>query len=72
MQPAIPVVFVAVFLAFHAVSATPRAGLYVDNGRGQSAMEKLMSKAEKREMEMEFLNLLGEALLISAFITPNF
>lgn len=62
MQLAIPVVFVAVFLVFHAVSATPRAGLYVDNGRGQSAMEKLMSKAEKREMEMEFLNLLGKAL----------
>ncbi|KAJ8951807.1 hypothetical protein NQ318_019780 [Aromia moschata] len=38
---------------------TPRAAIYVDNGRDQTAIDRLMTRAEKEEMELEILNLLG-------------
>ncbi|KAF5297757.1 hypothetical protein FQR65_LT09931 [Abscondita terminalis] len=35
------------------------AGLYIDNGLDQTVIDHVMSKQEKREMELEILNLLG-------------
>lgn len=35
------------------------AGIYVDNGYDQTSIERAMTKQEKREMELEILNLLG-------------
>lgn len=37
----------------------PPAGLYVDNGLDQTIIERIMSKREKQDMELEILNLLG-------------
>lgn len=37
----------------------PQAGLYIDNGLDQTVIDRVMSKQEKREMELEILNLLG-------------
>ncbi|XP_066143448.1 protein 60A [Euwallacea fornicatus] len=59
MRPVILVKFCVIVVTLSAALGTPRAGFYVDNGRGQSAIERFMSKDEKREMEVEFLNLLG-------------
>lgn len=44
---------------FSVVSSTPRAGIYIDNGHDQTAIEHLMSVDEKKEIEVEILNLLG-------------
>lgn len=60
MQPVIPlVVLCMVFVKFTTVLCTPKAAIYVDNGRGQTAIDRLMTNDEKREMEIEILNLLG-------------
>ncbi|XP_023012342.2 protein 60A isoform X1 [Leptinotarsa decemlineata] len=40
-------------------SSTPKSGIYLDNGFDQTAMERLMTVDEKKEMELEILNLLG-------------
>lgn len=40
-------------------SSSPKAGIYVDNGFDQTAIDREMSKVEKHEMELEILNLLG-------------
>lgn len=37
----------------------PPAALYVDNGLDQTMIERIMTKQEKHEMELEILNLLG-------------
>lgn len=44
---------------FSVVSSTPKAGIYIDNGHDQTAIEHLMSVDEKKEIEVEILNLLG-------------
>lgn len=41
-----------------AYSSRP-AGVYVDNGYDQTKIERVMSRQDKREMELEILNLLG-------------
>lgn len=41
------------------VFSTPNAGIYVDNGFDQTAIEHLMSVDEKKNIEVEILNLLG-------------
>ncbi|KAG5862837.1 hypothetical protein JTB14_026879 [Gonioctena quinquepunctata] len=41
------------------VSSTPRSGIYIDNGYDQTTMERFMSTDEKKEMEVEILNVLG-------------
>ncbi|KAL1491176.1 hypothetical protein ABEB36_011816 [Hypothenemus hampei] len=51
--------FLLIFLSFKLVLASLNPGLYVDNGRNQSAIDRSLSKVEQKEMEMEFLNLLG-------------
>lgn len=60
MQPVILLVLGVIFLKFSHFSCNPKAAIYVDNGRGQTAIDRLMTKDEKREMELEILNLLGE------------
>ncbi|XP_060518491.1 protein 60A [Cylas formicarius] len=46
-------------LPFSRVCCTPKAAIYVDNGMGQTAIDRLMTNVEKLEMESEILNLLG-------------
>ncbi|KAJ8944834.1 hypothetical protein NQ314_009375 [Rhamnusium bicolor] len=41
------------------VSSNPKAAIYIDNGHDQTAIDRLMTKDEKKEMELEILNLLG-------------
>ena len=41
------------------VLSTPKAAFYIDNGLDQTAIDREMTKTEKREMELEILNLLG-------------
>ncbi|KAJ8975828.1 hypothetical protein NQ317_003864 [Molorchus minor] len=38
---------------------SPKAAIYIDNGRDQTAIDRLMTQDEKKEMELEILNLLG-------------
>lgn len=59
MQSVIPLVLCAIFIRFATILCNPKAAIYVDNGRGQTAIDRLMTKDEKREMEIEILNLLG-------------
>lgn len=40
-------------------SAEKMSGLYVDNGFDQTVVHRVVSQREKRELEHEFLNLLG-------------
>lgn len=40
-------------------SAERMSGLYVDNGFDQTVVHRVVSQREKRELEHEFLNLLG-------------
>lgn len=47
------------FVRLSVVSSTPRAGIYIDNGYDQTAIEHLMTVDEKKEIEVEILNLLG-------------
>ncbi|XP_044266270.1 protein 60A-like [Tribolium madens] len=52
--------FVLVFsLVLGEVLCWPHAGVYIDNGLNQTIIDREMTPAEKREMEMEILNLLG-------------
>lgn len=41
------------------VFSTPNAGIYIDNGFDQTAIEHLMSIDEKKNIEVEILHLLG-------------
>lgn len=47
------------YLNISVVFSTPRAGIYIDNGYDQTAIEHLMTVDEKKEIELEILNLLG-------------
>lgn len=60
MRPVMLMVLGAGFLLFASVSCKVEPGVYVDNGMGQSALDRHMTIAEKRELELEFLNLLGQ------------
>ncbi|KAH1013382.1 protein 60A [Dendroctonus ponderosae] len=59
MRAVILLVLGAGFLLFGPVSCKVEPGVYVDNGMGQTSLDRHMTNAEKRELEMEFLNLLG-------------
>ncbi|CAG9771797.1 unnamed protein product [Ceutorhynchus assimilis] len=60
MRFAVHLVLGAVFLSLLSSGwCDPKAAIYVDNGRGQTAIDRMMTKDEKREMELEILNLLG-------------
>lgn len=55
----VSLVLCLLLVRFSVVSSTPRAGIYIDNGHDQTAIEHLMSVDEKKEIEVEILNLLG-------------
>lgn len=38
---------------------TSRPGIYIDNGFDQTVMDMAITEKEKRDMELQFLNLLG-------------
>lgn len=38
---------------------TSRPGIYIDNGFDQTVMDMAITEREKRDMELQFLNLLG-------------
>ncbi|XP_030749587.1 protein 60A [Sitophilus oryzae] len=62
MRLVVPLVVAAVLLVLELSEVScgaPKAAIYVDNGRGQTAIDRMMSTDEKREIELEFLNLLG-------------
>ncbi|XP_076271007.1 TGF-beta family member glass bottom boat isoform X1 [Rhynchophorus ferrugineus] len=59
MRLTLSVLVCVVLLEIASVSCGPKAAIYVDNGRGQTAIDRMMTKDEKREIEMEILNLLG-------------
>ncbi|CAG9814261.1 unnamed protein product [Phaedon cochleariae] len=44
---------------FVTVFSTPRTGIYLDNGFDQTAIDRMMTGDEKKEMELEILSLLG-------------
>lgn len=52
-------VLINVILNNNLVLTSLPAGVYVDNGYDQTSIERYMTKQEKREMELEILNLLG-------------
>lgn len=51
--------FCLLLLSFWNLCASSRSGLYIDNGFDQTAIERIISKDEKKEMELEILSLLG-------------
>lgn len=55
----VPIVLCFLFVNISVVSSTPKAGIYIDNGYDQTAIDHLMSIDEKKEIEVEILNLLG-------------
>ncbi|KAJ8916211.1 hypothetical protein NQ315_016350 [Exocentrus adspersus] len=59
MSSVVTALLCVVLLQVSTVSCTPKAAIYVDNGRDQTAIDRLMTQAEKKEMEVEILNLLG-------------
>lgn len=59
MPSLITAVLCVALLRATAVSSTPKAAIYMDNGRDQTAIDRLMTHEEKKEMELEILNLLG-------------
>lgn len=59
MRSVITPVLCVLILEFSIVSLTPRSGVYIDNGYDQTSIEHLMTEKEKKEMEVEILNLLG-------------
>lgn len=59
MPSVITAVLCVALLKVSVVSSTPKAAIYIDNGRDQTAIDRLMTQAEKKEMELEILNLLG-------------
>lgn len=59
MRSVITPVLCVLILEFSVVSLTPKAGIYIDNGIDQTTIEHLMTEKEKKEMEVEILNLLG-------------
>ncbi|XP_018564913.1 protein 60A-like [Anoplophora glabripennis] len=59
MPSVITAVLCAALLKVCVVSSTPKAAIYIDNGYDQTAIDRLMTQAEKKEMELEILNLLG-------------
>lgn len=52
-------VVICVFVNCAIVFSSTPAGIYVDNGFDQTTIERTMTRREKREMELEILNLLG-------------
>lgn len=59
MPSVITAVLCVALLKVTVVSSTPKAAIYIDNGHDQTAIDRLMTQAEKKEMELEILNLLG-------------
>ncbi|XP_050310481.1 protein 60A [Anthonomus grandis grandis] len=59
MRPAFSLLLCLIFMKLSQVLCNPKAAIYVDNGQGQTAIDRMMTKDEKREMEIEILNLLG-------------
>ena len=54
------VVFIATIVDIMEIATAARmSGLYVDNGRDQTVVHRVVSQREKREVEHEILNLLG-------------
>ncbi|XP_072390025.1 protein 60A [Diabrotica undecimpunctata] len=47
------------FFTFWSLSSCSRSGIYIDNGFDQTAIERTMTRDEKREIELEILSLLG-------------
>ncbi|XP_056645982.1 protein 60A [Diorhabda sublineata] len=54
-----PVLVFCLFVTFWNLSSCSRSGIYIDNGLDQTAMERAMTRDEKKEMELEILSLLG-------------
>lgn len=59
MPSVITAVLCVALLKVCVVSSTPKAAIYIDNGHDQTAIDRLMTQDEKKEMELEILNLLG-------------
>lgn len=59
MKSVLSLVLCLLFVCVSVCFSHPPAGLYVDNGLDQTIIERIMTKQERREMELEILNLLG-------------
>lgn len=54
-----PILCFLLFVHLPLETWTSRPGIYVDNGFDQTVMDMAITEREKRDMELQFLNLLG-------------